>query len=103
MIIYRTHNKGLFRFFFYMYLCILNALFLYQIISLYRNLLKLVHESIKGWDTFLKTLSLSDGVDDFEGLGGVVEWVTVDFLPVREHTLWESLTGSKGSQVSSET
>jgi len=31
--------------------------------------LKLVDEVIKRWDTFLKTLSLSDGVDDFEGLG----------------------------------
>jgi len=65
--------------------------------------LELIDEVIEGGDTFLKTLSLSNVKDDFVGLGGGIKGITVNFGPMGEDTLRESLTSGKGSQVSSET
>jgi len=57
--------------------------------------LELVVVLIKGWDSLLKTLSLSNGHGEGLDLGALVNWGSGHEGPVIEDGLWESLsTGS---------
>jgi len=64
---------------------------------------QLVDEVIEGGNAGLETLSLSDGVNELTTLGGVVENVTWNLLPMVEDALRESTTGGGGTERLSET
>ena len=65
--------------------------------------LELVDVVIKIGNLLLKTLSLSDISNDGVSLGSLLQRISVDGSPMIEHTLRESLSSGKSSQVSSET
>ena len=58
---------------------------------------------IEGWDSWLESLSLSDGLDDGVRLGGWVKWVSVHLVPMGEDALWEGSSGGGGSEGRGET
>jgi len=58
---------------------------------------------LKRWDSWLKTLSLSDVLDNFGGFGSFLEWVSWHLLPMVEDTLWESSSRGGGSEGLGET
>lgn len=67
------------------------------------NYLEFVEVLFDIWETLLETLSLSDLVEHLSGLGLRVSWIAAQHLPMVEDALWESLTTSVRTQVSSET
>lgn len=64
---------------------------------------QLVDEVVEGGNAGLETLSLSDGVNELTTLGGVVENVTWNLLPMVEDALREGTTGGGGTERLSET
>ena len=64
--------------------------------------LQLVEEVVQGRHTFLQTLALAGLGHNLSGLGCRIEGVTLHYLPVVKHTLWEGLATCVGPQVSSE-
>jgi hypothetical protein len=66
------------------------------------NYLEFVEVLFDIWETLLETLSLSDLVEHLSGLGLSVSWIAAQHLPMVEDALWESLTASVRTQVSSE-
>ena len=58
---------------------------------------------IKSWNSWLESLSLSDGLDDDVSLGSWVKWVTVHLVPMGEDALWEGSSGGGSSQGRGET
>lgn len=49
------------------------------------------------WQTFLKTLALTDVLHGGEDLAAWLERIASEDLPVVEHALWESLATGVGS------
>lgn len=64
---------------------------------------KLVNEVVEGGNAFLETLALAGLGDDFGGLGGGIEGVSIEELPMVEHALWECSAGSGSSESLGET
>lgn len=67
------------------------------------RLLQFVQVVIQGWDTFLQTLAFTCLSDNNTRLGCRFHWVSREDLPMVEHTLWEGLATSVGTEVSCET
>jgi len=62
-----------------------------------------IDEVIKSWNTWLESLSLSNGLTVDVGLGSFFKWITTHLLPMGEDALWESSTGGSLSKSGSET
>jgi len=65
--------------------------------------LQLVEEVVQRRDALFQTLAFSGVVDDSGRLGGLVERITGQYLPVIKDTLWECLSTSVRAQISSKT
>lgn len=65
--------------------------------------LHFVQVVIQGWDAFLETLAFTCFRHNNTRLASGVHGVSGEDLPVVEHTLWEGLATSVGTQVSCET
>ena len=62
-----------------------------------------IDEVIKGWNTWLESLSLSNGLTVDVGFRSFFKRITTHLLPMGEDTLWESSTGGSLSKSGSET
>jgi len=64
---------------------------------------KFIDEVFEKWDTWLETLSLSDGFDDLVGFGSNFKRISGHLFEVREDALWESSSRGVGSKGLGET
>ena len=62
-----------------------------------------IDEVLEWWDTNLETLSLSNGGDNRGSFTSFLERISGHWLPMVEHTLWESSARGGGSQGLGET
>jgi hypothetical protein len=62
-----------------------------------------IDEVFKWWNTWSKSLSLSNGFTVDVGFRSFFKWITTHLLPMGEDTLWESSTGGSLSKSGSET
>jgi len=62
-----------------------------------------IDEVLKGWNTWLESLSLSNGFTVDVGFRSFFKWITTHLLPMGEDALWESSTGGSLSKSGSET
>ena len=59
-------------------------------IYLHMHCSEFIDEVLEGWDTWLETLSLSDGSDDSSGFAALLKRISGHLLPMIEDALWES-------------
>jgi len=64
---------------------------------------ELINEVIKGWDTWLESLSLSDTFNNDVGLWVNLKWVSWKHFPMIKYALWECSSWSSGSKGLGET
>jgi len=64
---------------------------------------KFIDEVFKKWNTWLKTLSLSNLFNDLVGFGSNLKRISRHLLVMIEYALWESSTGGVSSEGLGET
>src|SRR6218665_3817016 len=65
-----------------------------------RAALQFVEEVVQGWNALLQSLALPCVCDNHTRLGGSIERISTEDLPVIKDALWECLATSVRSQVS---